>query len=142
MAKKKLTPPEKSATDKVFDALLGPAEEITDEEAQELITAFGMNTEDLVAEFQERLGAASRTLRLQGKDVPDTMRNVTKTLREGYKLPVVEPKSWLDNLFSGQVTGPLQVQYAYRKKKGDIITKRDERLLADLKAEVEEKGKS
>jgi hypothetical protein len=142
MAKKKLTPPPKSATEKLFDALLGPAEEINDEEAQELITAFGMSTEELAAEFQERLGEASQNIRLQGKDVPETMRNVTKTLREGYKLPAVEPKTWIDNLLSGQLPGAMQVQYSFRKKKDDELTKKDESLLATLKAEVGDKGKS
>lgn len=142
MAKKKLTLPPKSATEKLFDALLGPAEEISDQEAQELITAFGMSTEDLVSEFQEQLSAASQALRLQGKDVPDTMRNVTKTLREGYRPPAVEPKMWIDNLLGGQLQGTMQVQYSLRKQKEDKLTKKDESLLAALKAEVEDKGKS
>jgi hypothetical protein len=142
MAKKKLTPPPKSATDKIFDALIGPAEEISDQEALELINAFGMSSEELVAEFRERLSSASQALRLEGKDVPNTMSNVTKTLREGYKPPAVEPKKWIDNLLRGELRGTMQVQYSFRKQKDDELTKKDESLLAALKAEVEGKEKS
>ena len=117
-----------------------------EQDARELLHAFNLNSEELISEFRQRLSAASQKIRLQGKEVPDTMRNVTQALRKGkvHATADIQPETWIDALLKGQIPTVVdfRAQFSFRKLEEEALSDKDEKILEDLKKEIEDKGKS
>lgn len=72
--------------DEMLDALFGRDEEMDDETAKEILTAYGIESADLVAGLLERVEADAAKLIAEHKEIPVPMRNVLKNL--GSKMPL------------------------------------------------------
>jgi hypothetical protein len=143
MANKKLRPIARTDEDQLFDALLGPDEDIDPESARQIIEAHGIKSSDLVSNFKSKLEEEARKLRLQGTPVPPLMQNALQNLKTGLTErpdPIAaNPTAWLDGLLSGTLQ-PTQHQAAYslrQRKGGEQLSSKDQKILDILNDEIE-----
>ena len=148
MSKNKLPRPARTERDRLFEALLGPDEEIDSESARQILQAHGIEPSELISKFKAKLDEEARKLRLQGIPVPPSMQNALHNLKAG---PVErldptanDPSAWLNSLLSGALqSSRQQAAYSLRPRKpGQHLTGKDQNILDMLSAEIEEEEKS
>jgi len=146
MPKKKLRPPTKTEEDQLFDALLGPDEDLDVESAREIVEAYGTNPSELVSKLKARLDEEARQFRLRGMSVPPLIQNTLQNLRTGPAPDPVatDPVAWLDGLLGGTLQlAKEQVAYSLRPRKpGDQLSRNDQRILDTLNDEIEDEEKT
>lgn len=141
MASKKFSSAPKSEREEIFDALLGPPEEMDEESADAFLETYDIDPTQLVSELKECISRESRKLRVAGREAPPTMQNALRDLREYERRrstpPLVDPAIWIGNLLNSDLggTGRTEVVYSFHKRKGDL-SESDQAVLDALKAEL------
>jgi hypothetical protein len=150
MPSKNIRPTPKTEEDELFDALIGPDEEIDGEAAKEVLEIYGVNSSELVSRLKSRVEADVRQLRSEGKNVSVPMQNALKNLQAATAPPPqqnpmdVDPNVHIDNLLSGKAkaaTSSTSRTSLRGRKSGERVTKKDKALLDSIKSEVDEKAK-
>lgn len=150
MPSKKIRPITKTEEDELFDALIGPNDEIDDDTAKEVLRTYGVSSSDLVSKLKSRVEADVRKLRYEGKSVPVPMQNALKNLRDATTPPPeensmeIDPNVYIDNLLSGKAmaaSGTSSRTSLRGRKAGERVSRKDKDLLDSIKSEVDEKAK-
>jgi hypothetical protein len=150
MPSKKVRPIPKTEEDELFDALIGPDEEIDDETAKEVLKIYGVSSSDLVSKLKSRVEADVRKLRSESKSTPVPIQNALKNLQTAttpHPKPDpmnVDPNTHINNLLGGKakaVSGAAGRIGFRGRKAGERVSRKDKELIESLKAEVDEKAK-
>lgn len=144
MPGKKIRPISKTDEDELFDALLGPDEEIDLDTAKDVLQAYGVDSSDLVAKLRSRVEAEAHRLRSEGKAVPVPVENALRNLRNAStkksEPDSVDPGSYITSLLSGTLpsAGSQAVASLRGRKPGDRVSSKDKEILDSLKNELDE----
>lgn len=136
---KLLTP--KSEREELFDAILGPDEEMDEELADEILATYGIAGADLVEEFALRLQAELRKHYAETHEVSEPLSAALKSIREQQRAaePVpVRPGSWIARFLGG--TPPqdaqCQPQVSFHNLQKDVVSMNDKEILDELENEL------
>jgi hypothetical protein len=141
---KKIRPLPKTEEDDLFEALLGPDEEIDLDTAKHVLQAYEVDPSDLVSKLKSRLEAEARRLRSEGKTVPVPVENALRNLRSAITRksePVrIDPDSYITNLLNGALpsAGTQAVSSLRGRKPGEKVSSKDKEILGLLKSELDE----
>lgn len=130
---------------KMMDGLLGNVEEITHEEAKEILATSQIDSRQLGEQLHARLSTYATSLRLQGRPVPDQILEALEALRPETAPPrdIAELKHqaerWIDKLsrHTAETLSPPRLAFSYRNKKE--LFPEDKEVLDKLAKKVEEK---
>ncbi|HLG16951.1 MAG TPA: hypothetical protein VJH03_20970 [Blastocatellia bacterium] len=144
MPNKRTQPLPKTEEDELFEALLGPDEEIDLETAKDVLKACGVDSSDLVSKLMSRVEAGVRELRSKSKSVPVPVENALRNLRRAEEKKSesagVDPDCYLANLLSGTLpsAGAEAVSSLRGRKLGEKVSSKDKEILDSLKSKLDE----
>lgn len=136
---KNLMPP-KSAREELFDAILGPDEEMDDEQADEILRSYNLTGSQLVEEFKLRLQAELKN-HLQATNEVSKPLEALKSIREQQRAAEPEPveaDSWIAGFLGGGISPSTQPQllYSFHKQKEGAVSANDKKILDELETEL------
>jgi hypothetical protein len=151
--KKSATEPRDSFRE-TFNALIPPIEEANDEEVANLLSTYGIDPEAISAKARQHLQeVARRRYSSQGKTIPAGLKNALRQLKpptvaQKVELEASRAKAAIRSILeevkektsaaAERIHPTVAPQPAFRNKKD--ITDADRKQLADLQAELDEKG--
>jgi hypothetical protein len=131
-------------TDEIMDAILGPDEDLLDEQnCEAFLMALGIDPTTLLSEFKEHLESRARHYQSQTGAVPNSIGSALRAIRERVKSsnPMnVDPDSHIDLLLSGSLGrgAPGTFARAFRREGDGELCAEDQSLLDELEAELGE----
>lgn len=137
----KLNPP-KSESEELFDAILGPDEEISEGVSEDILKTHGITGEQLVDKFKASLQERIKEIHNDTGKIPTsleaTLRNVREYQRE--KAPKsISADEWVSEAFSVALlpTSHAEPLYSFRSSGTGEVSDKDRKILQDLKTELE-----
>jgi len=136
-----------------FNALIPPIEEANDEEVANLLSTYGIDPEAITAKAHQHLQEVARRYSSQGKTIPPGLKNALRQLKpptvtEKVELEASRAKAAIRSILeevkekttaaADRILPTAAPQPAFRNKKD--LTDADRKQLADLQAELDEKG--
>ncbi|MBA2525929.1 MAG: hypothetical protein H0V18_09135 [Pyrinomonadaceae bacterium] len=139
---KNLLPP-KSPREELFDAILGPDEEMDDELADEILDSYNLTGPQLVEEFKLRLQAEIKSHLQATDEISKPLEAALKSIRDQQRASEPEPvraDSWIDGFLGGSIVAGAQPQllYSFHRLRQGAATANDKKILDDLEAELGE----
>lgn len=134
-------PPE----DEVFNALLGSDLEVEDQDIEEILASYNIDTESIVRQFKSDLQQQIKKYAAEGKN-PQELENLQFFVRDisnyqkARSTEAVEPKSWIKSILdnSNQDSFPGQLAYSYRGRKNEALSEEDAALIEEVEKELDQ----
>lgn len=137
----KLIPP-KSEGEELFDAILGPDEEVSEQVSEDILETYEITGEQLVDKFKNRLQERIKEVRDETGQIPTsleaTLRNVREYQRE--KAPrSMSADEWVSEVFNVALLPNTHSQplYNFRNCRTGEVSEKDRKILEGLKNELE-----
>lgn len=141
MSKSKLPKTPKTEREQLYDALFGSDDDIDAERAEDTLLAYGINPEQLVVGFKERVKEELKRIHDGTGEISAplsaTLKSINAYLRDDEPAPV-DPNAWVGNLLAGTlpVTSGAQAVVSFRHCAEGEVSSRDKNILDALKAEL------
>lgn len=135
--------PPKSAKDELFDAVFGPDEDISENNADEIMRTHGVSREQLVENLKIHLQDKIKETRDETGDIPEMLVAMLTNIREYQKEKAPKPvgaDEWVAEIFNStsMPSSHAQPMYSFRNRKAGGLSENDLRILSELEAEIEE----
>ena len=134
--------PPKSDREELFDAILGPDEEMSEKVAEDIVETYGITGEQLVDKFKTRLRERIKEIRDEIGRIPTsleaTLRNVREYERE--RAPkAVGADEWVNEIFDVALLPNTHARphYDFRNCGTGEVSEKDRKILNDLRIELE-----
>ncbi len=139
---KNLLPP-KSAREELFDAILGPDEEMDDELADDILRSYNLTGSQLVEEFKLRLKSELKDHLQATNEISKPLEGALKSIIEQQRASQPEPvkaDSWIAGFLGGSISLGAQPQllYSFHKQKEGAVSANDKKILDELEIELGE----
>ncbi|HYX27300.1 MAG TPA: hypothetical protein VE863_01940 [Pyrinomonadaceae bacterium] len=127
----------------MFDAILGPDEEMDDELADDILRSYDLTGPQLVEEFKLRLQAELKHHLQATNEISKPLEAALKSIRDQQRAAEPEPvraDSWIDGLLGGSIAAGTQPQlvYSFHRLRQGSATANDKKILDELEAELGE----
>jgi hypothetical protein len=134
----------KSEREELFDAILGPDEEMDDELADEILSSYDLTGSQLVEEFKVRLQSELKRHFEETNEISKPLETALKSImaRQRASEPApVEAEPWIGSVLAGSVasSAPAELLYSWHKQKEGAVSDKDKRILDELEGELKEK---
>lgn len=134
--------PPKTPKEELFDAILGPDEEISQDIAEEIVHSYGSTREQLVENLKTQLQERIKEVRDETGVIPNALVAMLNNVREYQKEKVpkaVRADEWIGEIFSGAMPNAhAQPVYNFRKCSTGQVSEKDSDILDQMKADLEE----
>jgi hypothetical protein len=133
--------PPKSEGEELFDAVLGPDEELSDQVSRKVLETYGITGERLVDKLKTRLQGKIKQIHDETGKISEPLEATLKNVREYQKEKVPKPISadvWINGMFDGKYIQSAHEQplYSFRNCEGGEVSENDKQILSSLKAEL------
>jgi hypothetical protein len=130
-------------SEELFDAILGPDEEISEKTAAEIMETYARTKEQLVDNLKARVQKRVKEIRDETGQVPNTLVAMLNNIREYQRERVPKAMSaedWVSEMFSGAAmpTTHAEPRYAFRNLDTGEVSENDRRILNEMEAELTE----
>lgn len=132
---------QKSMREEMIDAIIGIDEEMDDDTAREILESYGLNEDDLLAEFKQCIRVELRNIdpaTRESENLGKTLKNINDFQNQSSPYSVV-PKDWvsgmLNKLLPESQTKPL---YSFHNRNDGEMSDHDKKILDDLEDELKE----
>ena len=137
--------PPKTETEELFDAILGPDEDISQKVADDIIETYEITREQLIDNLKVRLQERIKEIRDETGTIPKALEAMLTNVREYQreKAPkAVGAEEWITDIFSGALMPSAHAQplYDFRNRGAGEVSEKDRRILNEMKAELEDDG--
>lgn len=137
--------PPKTETEELFDAILGPDEEISQKVADDIIETYEITREQLVDTLKVRLQERIKEIRDETGTIPRALEAMLTNVREYQreKAPKsVDADEWVADIFSGDLLPSAYATplYDLRNRAAGEVSENDRRILNEITAELEDSG--
>lgn len=127
----------------VFDAILGPVDEIGEAAAANILETYGITGESLVTALKARLQERIRQVRDETGEIPAALEAILKNVREYQKENIPRPSTaakWVEDMFleSFMPKSHTQLLYNFRNRGAAGISESDKKILDNMKSELED----
>lgn len=134
--------PPKSGREEVYDAILGPDEEMSERVADDILETYPITGELLVDKFKARLQERIKEIRDEtgaiSAPLEATLRNVREYQRE--EMPkALGADEWVGEIFNTalQPNSHANPLYSFRNAGTGEVSEKDRKILHDLRTELE-----
>lgn len=138
--------PTKTEVEKLYNALLGPDEDMDETAAAAILDEQGVDPLTLVADFQKRLESEVQSLEAQNKTVPPALLDALASLRayqSGSGESDTDTPAWLDALLNDMPDGNFAEDgssshlLSFRGRSTTSVSPKDQEILDALAAELD-----
>jgi len=138
---KNLSP--KTAKDELFDAVFGPDEDISENNADEIMRTHGVSREQLVENLKIHLQDRIKKTRDETGAIPEMLVAMLNNIRDYQKDKAPKPvgaDEWVAEIFNptSMPSSHAQPIYNFRNRKAGGLSENDRRILSELEAEIED----
>ena len=135
--------PPKTAKDELFDAVLGPDEDISESIADEIMRTHGVSREHLVENLKIHLQARIKKTRDETGVIPDMLVAMLNNIRDYQKEKAPKPvgaDEWVAEIFNptSMPSSHAQPKYSFRSRTAGGLSENDRRILSELESEIED----
>src|SRR5262245_27579373 len=142
MSKSKKDPPD--PVDAMLEKLLGPVEEMSEAELDELLAEAGIDVQAAARALYEKASDMRAVLWKKNVDVPSHLTSLLGQLRPA-DLPTSDPDvaqraagKWIKNLITARPAASGELAFAARGRDGDgALSEHDDQVRRELEREVE-----
>ncbi len=133
----------KTDSEAIFDAILGPDEEIREKTAEEIMETYERRKEQLVDNLKSRVQKKVKDIRDETGQVPNALVTMLNSIREYQREQVPKALSaadWVSEIFSGAAMPNTHAEprYAFRNLDAGEVSENDRRILNEMEAELAE----
>ncbi|MFY9619446.1 MAG: hypothetical protein WAQ99_06510 [Pyrinomonadaceae bacterium] len=135
--------PPKTAKDELFDAVFGPDEDISENNAAEIMRTHGVSREQLVENLKTHVQERIKKTRDETGVIPEMLVAMLNNIRDYQKEKAPKPvgaDEWVAEIFNptSMPSSHAQPIYNFRSKKAGGLSENDRRILSELEAEIED----
>ena len=135
--------PPKTAKDELFEAVFGPDEDISENNADEIMRTHGVSREQLVENLKIHLQDKIKKTRDETGVIPETLVAMLNNIRDYQKEKApkqVGADEWVAEIFNptSMPSSHAQPIYNFRSRKAGELSENDLRILSELEAEIED----
>lgn len=134
----------KSEREELFDAILGPDEEMDDELADEILSTYNLTGSQLAEEFKVRLQSELKRHFEETNEVSKPLEAALKSIRDQERASEpapVEAEPWIGNVLAGNLpsSAPAESRFDMHKQQEGPVSENDKRILDELEGKLKEK---
>ncbi len=134
----------KSEREELFDAILGPDDEMDDELAEEILSSYDLTGPQLVEDFKLLLQSELKHHFEETNEISKPLETALKNImaeQRASEPAAVEAEPWIGSILAGTVTSsaPAELLYSWHRQKEGAVSEKDKRILDELEGELKEK---